>query len=526
VANQKTFSGETVSYWLDTTEPLHSGPLAENLWVDVCVVGAGQAGLCTAYQLAQEGRDVVVVDMGPVGGGQTGRTTAHLTHALDDRYFEIARVHGERGAQLAAQSHTEAIDWIEFTARREGIECDFERVNGYLFLNPRDQIHTLDRERQACHQAGLDGVHLVDKIPGLPFDSGPALHFPRQGQMHAMKFLNGLAQAFMGKGGRLFTNTKVINFKSGVPAQIQTDQGFVIEANHLVVATNSPVNDWIIMHTKQVPYRTYVVAGLIPKGSVPRGLFWDTGFPYHYIRTQNFSHTNDLLLIGGEDHKTGQNGAPEKKFVNLEEWMRDHFPMMEGITNRWSGQCYEPVDYMAFIGVNPSDQGNVYIATGDSGNGMTHGAVAGLLLTDLIENRENEWAKLYDPSRKSLKTGFEFLHENMNVALQYADYLRGSEVEDESEIAPGEGAVMTRGLKKVAIYKNDEGETTEFSAVCTHLGGIVHWNSVEKSWDCPCHGSRYDHEGHVISGPAMNDLKPTEAEEHIHEKPREILWQR
>ena len=242
-------------------------------------------------------------------------------------------------------------------------------------------------------------------------------------------------------------------------------------------------------------------------------LYWDTPDPYHYIRIETVgkgADAHDVLIVGGEDHKTGQKDDAGKRFGALERWTRHRFPMIESIEYRWSGEVLEPNDGLAFIGRNPLDSRNVYIATGDSGNGMTHGTIAGMLLTDLILGRKNDWESIYDPSRITLKALPEFAKENLNVAAQYPDVIFGADVDSETEIKRGSGAVISRGLHKVAVYRDPHGVTHERSAVCRHLGCIVNWNTLENTWDCPCHGSRYDALGKVIQGPANSDLPPVD----------------
>jgi Rieske Fe-S protein len=245
--------------------------------------------------------------------------------------------------------------------------------------------------------------------------------------------------------------------------------------------------------------------GAVPRGAVPRGLYWDTEEPYHYVRLADGADGDRLLIVGGEDHKTGQAHEPEARFGALLAWTRRHFPMAGDIAFRWSGQVIEPNDYMAFIGRNPGDE-NVYIATGDSGHGMTHGTIAGMLIPDLILGVENRWATLYDPSRVTTRSAGPFVKENVNVAAQYIDWVTPGEVSSPDEIKPGSGAVMRQGAKKFAVYRDDDGSIHIRSAVCTHLYCIVDWNSLEKTWDCPCHGSRYDPFGRVLNGPAVADL--------------------
>ena len=479
--------------------------LQDNVRTDVCIIGAGIAGLTTAYLLSQEGRSVVVLDDGPIGGGMTGRTTAHLTNAFDDRYLDVEKLHGEEGARLTAESHTAAIEKVNDIVRRENIDCDFERCDGFLFAVPPDTQELLDDELAATHRAGLTDVEKVARAPLDSFDTGPALRYPRQAQFHPLKYLNGLVRAISRDGGRLFGHTHATTIEGGENARVETAAGPVITCEAIVVATNTPVNDRVAIHTKQAPYVTYVIGASIPKGSVATGLYWDTLDPYHYVRVQGVGD-HDVLIVGGEDHKTGQESDCYERYGRLESWTRERFPQIGDIEFRWSGQVMEPVDYLAFIGRNPLDSDNVFIATGDSGQGMTHGTIAGMLLTDLIQDRENRWTDLYSPSRVTLRATPEFASENINVAAQYSDYVTAGDIKSEDELTPGQGAVMRHGLSKIAVYRDENGAIHKRSAVCPHLGCVVAWNACEKTWDCPCHGSRYSAEGRVYQGPANTDL--------------------
>ena len=500
-------SGSTVSVWMATAAIPSRSALKEDALANVCIVGAGIAGMTTAYLLARAGKTVVVVDDGPIGGGMTGRTTAHLVTALDDRYFELERLHGETGARLAAESHAAAIDLVESIVKEEKIDCEFERLDGYLFVPPGESRKILDRELEAVHRAGLTNIEMVERAPIKSFDTGEALRFPRQAQFHPLKYLSGLARAIERDGGRIYNQTHASEIEGGKPARIEMVTGHTVTADAVVVATNTPANDLFAIHTKQAAYLTYVIGARVPKDSVARALYWDTPNPYHYVRIES-AGGHDVLISGGEDHKSGQKDDANRRFAALERWTRARFPMIEGIEYRWSGEVMEPIDGLAFIGRNPLDHDNVFIATGDSGNGMTHGTIAGMLITDLIMGKANEWTTLYDPSRKTLSAAKEFVKENLNVAEQYADLITPGEVESDAEIAPGSGRIIRRGLNKIAVYKDDAGAVHELSAVCRHLGCIVDWNSLEKTWDCPCHGSRYDALGHVIMGPANSDLSP------------------
>jgi glycine/D-amino acid oxidase-like deaminating enzyme len=414
-------SGTTTSVWMATASTPSERPLSKDTSANVVIIGAGIAGLTTAYLLAQEGKSVVVLDDGPIGGGMTARTTAHLTNALDDRFYELERLFGEEGSRLAAQSHTAAIDRVEQIIEKEGIDCEWQRVDGYLFLTTNGKLEVLEDELPAAHRAGL-GVEWADRAPLEFWDTGPCLHFPRQGQFHPLKYLTGLARAIERDGGQIYTGTHADEIEGGEEAHVTTTSSYKVTCDSIVVATNSPVNDRMVIHTKQAPYTTYVIGVRIPKGSVPSMLLWDAPddlwTPYHYIRVAS-EDDHDVLVVGGEDHKTGQQHDGAQRWGKLEQWTRNRFPMAEEVEFKWSGQVMEPVDSMAFIGRNPADADNVFIATGDSGMGMTHGTIAGMLLTDLIMNRKNPWAELYDPSRKTLKAAKDFAEENANVMAQY-----------------------------------------------------------------------------------------------------------
>ncbi|MGH8523649.1 MAG: NAD(P)/FAD-dependent oxidoreductase, partial [Gammaproteobacteria bacterium] len=335
---------EHASIWMHGVDMPVCPSLAEDVDGDVCVIGAGISGLTTAYLLAQEGKSVIVLDDGVIGGGMTHLTTAHLASAIDDRYVEMERLHGEKGARLAAQSHAAAIDRIEDIVQKENIACDFTRLNGYLFLPPGDDPEFLDRELAATRRAGLQGVTKLGRAPLPLFDTGPCLCFPRQGQFHPLKYLAALAAAVMRKGARIFSRTHADHVNGGAPARIKAGR-HIVTAKAVIVATNSPVVDRVAIHTKQAPYMTYVIGAKIPRGSVPEGLYWDTADPYHYVRLyKSAGESNrdaddlDTLIVGGEDHKTGQARDTEERHGRLEAWARDRFPDIEAIEFAWSGQ--------------------------------------------------------------------------------------------------------------------------------------------------------------------------------------------
>jgi glycine/D-amino acid oxidase-like deaminating enzyme/nitrite reductase/ring-hydroxylating ferredoxin subunit len=507
---------KSTSLWLDTSQPFATEVLARDVSADVCVVGAGIAGLTTAYLLAREELSVVVVDAGRVGGGVTAVTTAHLSSVIDDTFKEILRLHGPDGAMLAYQSHQRAIDRIEAICADERLDCQFERVAGHLFLGRDQKESILDDELEAARAVGAK-VTRCAKAPGTGFDTGRCLQFADQGQFHPLKYLYGLAGAFRLRGGQVYSSTRAVEAVGGDNAHVKTASGHTITAKSIVVATNAPFNDLVAIHTKQAPYHTYAIGARVPAGAMTPALYWDTEDPYHYVRVHRTTSRElggdndeavDILIVGGEDHKAGQAQDAEARFARLESWMREHSPAAGPVEYRWSGQVMETVDGLAFIGRNPLDADNVYIVSGDSGMGLTHGTIAGILITDLIQRRPNPWEELYDPARVRTGATVEWVKENINVALQYKDWLTRGGVASIDQIAPGNGAIMAESGGKIAVYRDEQGEVHRRSAVCPHLGCIVAWNPAASTWDCPCHGSRFDKHGTVISGPSSSDLDP------------------
>jgi glycine/D-amino acid oxidase-like deaminating enzyme/Rieske Fe-S protein len=500
-------NGESLPCWHVKHPSSHAHDALDGPEPDVLIVGAGIAGLSVAYQLLRAGSSVLVIDKAAIGAGETGRSTAHLADALDDRYYRLERVHGAEGARLAAQSHRAAIESIAQTVEREQIACEFERVDGYLFSDGDESPQLIEREYEAARRAGLQ-VEMRDSAP-LPFRTGRSLRFFNQAQLEPMAYLNGLAAAVRRAGGRIVTDQRVVRVDDSDGGTVMLASGRRLTAPHLVVATNVPVHDRFAIHTKQAPYRSYVVGLDVPSNSLGRALFWDTRDPYHYLRWVG----SDLLLIGGEDHRVGQEANPAQRWLRLEQWARAHIPSAGELRTRWSGQVLEPMDGLAFIGRNPGVRKHSYIVTGDSGNGMTHGALAGLLIADLIHGRKNGWAELYDPARKpkDLRTLGELVKDQVAVVKGYAQWLKRG-VDGEASIARGAGAVVQRGVSKLAVYVDEDGGRHTCSAVCPHLAGVVRWNAAEQSWDCPCHGSRFDPYGRVMSGPAQTDLTAVEDE--------------
>ena len=501
------------SIW-DLTAPVPDmPPAALQDEVVMCVIGAGISGLTTAYELLRAGHDVIVLDDGPIGGGETGRTTAQLATSFDDDYHEVEKLLGENSSRLLGEAFRAGVDAIERIVRDERIDCDFVRLDGWWVPSTDDAPERLRNECAAARRAGLPEVELVSNHPLTSLYPGVALRFPQQAQFHVLRYLTGLADAIHRLGGRIVTNAHVETVDD---AKDDADQcvvhladGRQLRAAHVVVATNTPIIDWVAMHTKQAAYRSYVIGARVPRGSVPVSQFWDTDRPYHYVRLLKgplADGDTDVLIVGGEDHKTGQSDDESSAFDRLEEWTRARFPV-QAIEARWSGQVMEPVDYVAYIGKNPGSR-RLWIVTGDSGNGMTHGTIAGLLLPTLIAGEPHRWEELFSPSRITVAatTALSFAKDALDVAAQYAAFVTEGDVSDVSEIPLGEGRIIRKGLKKLAVFRAESGSLTVRTAVCPHLGCIVDWNDAEKTWDCPCHGSRFATDGSVLNGPTTMPL--------------------
>jgi glycine/D-amino acid oxidase-like deaminating enzyme/nitrite reductase/ring-hydroxylating ferredoxin subunit len=495
---------KTKSLWMDTAVAEAPPPDGDQR-ADVVVIGSGIAGLSTAYELTGRGRSVIVLDRGRIGTGMTARTTAHLASALDDGYAHLIDARGVDIARVVYQSQTAAINRIEAIQANERIGCDFQRVDGYLVLAPGTPASELDEELVACSKAGVPVSDTREPTALHAKNLVRSLRFPNQARFHPLKYLAGLARAITQRGGRLFGDTAVesaMEEKTGVV--VKTDRG-TVRATDVVFATNSPIGGSVTIHTKQAPYRTYALAATLTRGNLPDALYWDTLDPYHYVRLQPHSEHQDIVIIGGEDHKSGQADDGEARFAALESWARERLPKMGKVIHRWSGQVMEPADYVGFIGRNSGDK-HRYIATGDSGQGITNGVIASMLIANLILDGNSPWVTAYDPARMITKNIGGYLSENMTVLRSFAEYLTMGEVAAIERLKPGEGGLFRSGLKKIAVCRDEQGHLHARSASCTHIGCVVHWNSLEQSWDCPCHGSQFAPGGTPLNGPAVAPL--------------------
>jgi glycine/D-amino acid oxidase-like deaminating enzyme/nitrite reductase/ring-hydroxylating ferredoxin subunit len=520
VAGQEAERPGTGSYWLATSGATDFPALRSDTRTEVAVVGAGLPGLMAAYLLAKEGVRVTVLDRFRVAMAETGHTTAHITHVVDSRLRDLIRIHGEERTKASWDSGAFATDLLERIAREEGIDCGFARVDGVLYGNYEGDEELLAEE--AAH-AGRFG-YAVERIDAddVPFASRAALRFPRQAKFHPRRFLLGLVEKMERMGVAFHEGTEVVGVdddaRGDAPVELRTSEGAAVRAEFLLACSNVPFLDKVRMHTKLFPYRSYVVAAGARKGLLEDALYWSTFepgqlyAPYYYTRVEPGAD-NDVIILGGEDHKVGQAERPDERWTRLLAYLRGALREDVTVEHRWSGQIIETLDGLPFIGPNPGSRDNVLIATGFSGNGMTFGALAGWMMAERVLGHSTDWDQLYEPSRKSPQLDV-FLRENKDMFRELLTRpFQRSEVRDVADISPGDGAVVSRGGRKLAVHRTREGELKACSAICTHLQCAVRWNRAEQSWDCPCHGSRFTPDGAVVNGPAVQPLEPASADD-------------
>jgi glycine/D-amino acid oxidase-like deaminating enzyme/nitrite reductase/ring-hydroxylating ferredoxin subunit len=506
------------SLWMDTVVTRAASPLTKDIAVDTVIVGSGIAGLSTAYELSGQGQTVAVLDRGKIGSGMTARTTAHLSANNDDTFKTFIEKRGEKLARDYYVSQQAAIDRIDTIQDSEGIACDFRRLDGFLFPGPQTSQDEIAAEHDASVKAGMP-VRYARGIPLRGYEKTRCLRYPNQGTFHPTRYLAGLARCVLARRGALFENSAVMEVtEEGGGVVVTTEGGSTVRAKHAVIATNSPINDRVKLHAKQAPYRTYAMAMELPRDALPDALYWDTLDPYHYVR-RHPGKDFDFLIVGGADHKSGEADDAEIRYEALEAWIRNLVPAVGGVTHRWSGQVLDTIDYASFTGRNPGSR-NVFVHTGDSGQGITHGVVASLIIARMIIQGEDLWQELYGPDRKSASALGTFISENVTAIKNFAEYVAPGEVSSVDDIKPGQGAILRHGLKKVAAYRDDQGQVHACSAVCTHLGCHLHWNSFERCWDCPCHGSQFSIDGAVLNGPAIHPLEKVALDADARERTR------
>jgi len=485
--------------WWKTVEMPEYPALDGDTRVDVVVVGAGITGLTAARLLVKEGKRVMVLEQGRVGSGTTGGTTAHVTQVPDLRFRDLRSKWGIDDLRMVVDSSRAALERIAALVEEDAIDCDFVRIPAYLYSESSDEISKLEEEVEAAREAGM-AVELVRSVP-LPFPVAAAVRYEDQARFHPLKYLASLARTVQRNGGRVHERTRVLEVDAGEPCRVRTERG-TVTAGSVLFATHTPAG-FSLLHTELEPLRSYVLTAKLRSGEPPEGLFFDTAAPYHYTRRQG-----DLLIVGGKDHKTGEDGKPEESYRALEEYVRQRWAV-GSIEHRWSAQFYDPPDGLPMIG-RALTSGHVFVATGYSGVGMVFGTLGGMLLADFASGRENPWAAVYRPSRvKPLAAGPHVLKMNLEAGAAFVkDRIKTPKIDTVSEIPLGEGRVVEIGGERAAVYRDESGALQAVSAVCTHAGCLVHWNAAEKSWDCPCHGSRFATDGGVLEGPAVKGLAP------------------
>ena len=469
--------------------------LNENLDLEVCIVGGGIAGLSIAYALLAAGKKVTLLEAKRIGEGETGNTSAHLSNALDEGFYQLEKMHGKKKAQLAAASHGEAITWIENLIKSENIACDFKRLPGYLFTLKEDKDE-LTQEQAAAERAGLKVTFAEEQY------LGKCVVFSEQARFNPLKYIQGLAKAVAKKGGKIYENTRVaqIDYKKKL---ITLENKKTVKFEVVVTATNAPMFSKLSMHFKINPQRSYMIGLKIPVNSVKDALYWDTEEPYHYARLTPYDELHDLLLVGGEDHRVGAK-ANEHPYLALKAWAEKYLKVQSAlIAHTWSGQILEPVDYLAYIGRNPKAK-NAFMVSGDSGHGLTHGTIAAMLICDLILEKKNPYEDLYKVPRLPLRA---FSHLSKNAASSSLAYFKHLLPLWQASPIAGQGKVVQRGFNKLAMYKDEANKLHLCSGICPHLGAVLSFNEIEKTWDCAAHGSRFNLQGEILNGPAGQPLK-------------------
>jgi hypothetical protein len=496
--------GNCVSLWQDTVRPNQESTRSyKNTVFDVAIVGGGITGITLALSLQKQGKNCIVLEARNLCFGTTGGTTAHINTFMDNPYTSMIKDFGMEGAQTVARAATEALALIEANVSEHNIECGFEKVNAFLFSQDEKQTNELNEIYAACNEVGVMAEG-ANEVP-VPINFRKAIQINGQAKFHPTRYVLGLAKSFEDFGGVIVEHCRVTDIEEGEVVAIQTSiEKF--QARFLVYATHIPpgIN---LLHLRCPAYRSYAMAVKLNDQNYPQGLAYDMYDPYHYYRTQEIDGQK-YLIVGGEDHKTGEQSNTNKSFLQLESHIRSHFNVAE-ISHRWSSQYFEPVDGLPYIGKLPGANDNVLVATGYGGNGMTYSHVAVLELTDMILMKASRYSELFSPGRIKPVAGFtEFVKHNTDVVGQFiGKWFATERLEQLSELSPDEGKVVKLNNETMALYKDGTGTLHAVNPACTHMKCSVAWNAAEKSWDCPCHGARYSIDGEVLNGPADSNLE-------------------
>jgi glycine/D-amino acid oxidase-like deaminating enzyme/nitrite reductase/ring-hydroxylating ferredoxin subunit len=501
-------SGKHTSFWLDSTPETNFPPLNETITVDVAIVGGGIAGLTAATLLKRQGKRVAVVEAERIVKGTSGHTTAKLTSLHQLIYAKLVKEFGKEKARIYGESNQAAVELVAKWVEEENIDCDFSRQDNYTFADTPDKLPKVEAEVEAAVKLGLPASLVTET--SLPFPVAGAVKFSNQAQFHVRKYLLYLAQQIPGEGSYIFENSRVTNVEEKDPCEVVTQQGKVL-ATDVLVTTHLPILDAGLFFAKSYPKRSYIIGAYIDPKQAPTGMFIGFGEDYHSIRTTPHNGKT-LLLVGGKGHKVGSMSNTEENYRQLEEYTLSQFDVPE-INYRWSTQDYVSFDQkVPYIGKLTPMSHHIYTATGFSLWGMSKGTLAGMILSDLVLGVDNPWADFYDATRATPFVTQQSIQKNLEVGKSwFLDRLKGFGRDSFTDVGTGEGKLVNIDGGKYAAYRDDQGTLHAVSAVCPHLGCIVNWNSAEKSWDCPCHGSRFDCDGDILEAPAIHALKPYQA---------------
>lgn len=492
------------SYWRDSIDLPQFNPLSEDLQVDVAIVGGGITGLTSAYLLINEGLKVAVIEADELLNGTTGHTTAKITAQHGLIYDELIRNVGRSKARLYYEANAEALQFIEKMVEQHHIDCDFMRQDAYIYATTREGAYKLEKEAKAYEKIGING-ELVKQIP-FPIDIYNALMMKHQAQFHPLKYLAHLVQMITEKGGLIFEQTTAVNVEGDEQPTVLTREGFRLTAHTVLACSHFPFYEGRGLYsTRMYADRSYVLATKT-KEKYPGGMYISADQPNRSLRSVTINGEEMVLLIG-ESHKTGQGKDTQKHYKALQQFGEQIFEI-EDIPYKWSAQDLVSLDKIPYIGEITSDEPNILIATGYRKWGMTNGTAAALLLRDLVMNKENAYKKLFTPSRfyanPSLKN---FLIQNANVVGHLIKGKLDVPNKKPEDLAPDEGAVITIKGHRKGAYKDPDGKLYIVDTTCTHIGCEVEWNSGDRTWDCPCHGSRFSYTGEVVEGPAEKPLQ-------------------
>ncbi|MGF7119594.1 FAD-dependent oxidoreductase [Methanobacterium oryzae] len=495
--------GKLESFWIENTEKTNYPVLEEGLSVDVAILGAGIAGITSALFLKEAGLSVALIEAGKVIKDVTANTTAKVTAAHNVIYSNLESHFGKDGSRIYAEANQAAIDKIESLIKERNIDCDFKRLQCYVYSENANDIDKLKKEAKSAADAGLEASY-TESSP-LPFDIAGAVRYENQAEFHPRKYLLNLIKSIPGEGSYIFENTRAHEVKEGDINEISTDKG-PIKAKNVIIATHFPIYDPSHLFAKMYPSMSYAL-GLYINEPFPEGMYISTEPTFTYRSTP--SDKGELIIASGANHKVGHEPDTIAFYKKLENHARDHFNV-KSIDYHWSTQDNITMDKVPYIGKAESKSKGVYVATGFMKWGMTNGTVAAMILSDLILGKNNPWSSFFDPSRSKpvLESTKEFIGTNVSVAKELlSGRISRPKSMKPSELQNGEGKILNVDGKKVAAYKDKDGKVYAVSSVCVHLGCQVNWNNAEKTWDCPCHGSRYRHDGKVIHPPALRNLK-------------------